>query len=149
MRHSKNDRGFTLIELGIVVVVLGLIFGFGVPAYLSFNQTLQLKGSAQNLAAQINLSRQKAIDSGTPQTLHFFYGTFGYHYHIHNAGVVGAGWNFPNGILYRWDAGTLSGMQVTMKSDGRADRSGMVILTNRRGDRDTVDVQMSGLVLTD
>jgi hypothetical protein len=36
---------------------------------------------------------------------------------------------------------------VIMKADGRADRSGMVILESVSGLRDTVNVQLSGLVL--
>ncbi len=149
MRHAEDARGFTLIELGVVVVCLSLVFAFAVPSYQSFNQTLQLQGSAQSLAAQINMARQKAINTGAGQTIHFYYGTYGFHYHIHNAGVVGAGWNFPNGVLYSWDAGTLPGQQVTMQPNGRASQSGMVILTNPRGQRDTVRVQLSGMVLVD
>ena len=146
MRATKNARGFTLIELAVVVVVLGTILAFGVPAYQRFNQTLQLQGSAQTLAAQINMARQKAIGTGASQTIHFFYGTYGYHYHIHNAGQPGPGWNFPKGIVYSWDSGTLPAMTVIMQPNGRADRSGMVILVNPRGLRDTVNVQLSGLV---
>ena len=149
MRRSEDARGFTLIELGVVVVCLSLVFAFAVPSYQNFNRTLQLQGSAQNLAAQINLARQKAINTGVSQTIHFYYGTFGYHYHVHNPGVIGPGWNFPNGILYSWDAGTLPGQAIIMLPNGRADRAGMVILTNPRGDRDTVNVQLSGMVLVD
>lgn len=148
MRRHHDPRGFTLIELSVVVVILGLVLGFSVPAYQKFNQTLQLKGAAENLAGQINMARSVAISTGNPQTIHFFYGTYGYCYHIHNTGqTYGAGWNFPNGVTYRWDAGTLGSMLVTMQPNGRASQSGMVILTNRLSQRDTVNVQLSGLVL--
>ena len=147
MRFASDARGFTLIELCVVVLVLSLIFAFAAPPYQRFNQTLQLKGAAEGVAAQINLARQKAIGTDTPQTIHFYADAYGYAYHIHNPGQpVRVGWNLPRNVVYRWDAGTLSGMRVTLQANGRASQSGMLILANARGQRDTVTVQLSGMV---
>lgn len=147
-RPHRDERGFTLIELAVVVVILGLVVGFGVPGYLRFNETLQLKGAAQSIAGQIQLARQKAIASGTPQIMHLYSGTYGCDYHMHNAGqaplVLGS---LPKRVHYYWGAGTLVGQNLTLQADGRASQSGYVILQDSHGNGDTISVMGSGLVL--
>jgi prepilin-type N-terminal cleavage/methylation domain-containing protein len=143
----RDARGFSLVEMSVVILILGIIAGFSIPAFVKLNKSLQLKGSVQQVAGQLQLARQKAMATGTPQIMHLYAGTFGVDYHIHNTGQPPTGmWKFPRGVTYLWSAGTLSGQQVTMKADGRADRSGMVILQSGSL-RDTVTVQLSGLVL--
>jgi len=147
-RNMRDARGFTLMEMSVVILILGIIATFSVPAFVKLNQSLQLKGAVQNLAGQLQLARSKAMATGTPQIMHLFLGTFGYAYHMHNTlPDHEPGWNFPKNVTYLWSAGTLSGQMVTMNPDGRADRSGMVILQTLGGLRDTINVQLSGLVL--
>ena len=148
MRRTLRDpRGFTLIEMAVVILILGVLAAFSFPAYLRFNQTMQLKGSLQNLAGQIQLARQKAIATGVSQLLHFQAGTFGWDYHTHTPGQPIIGWKLPRNVTYLWSAGTLTAQTLWMQADGRADRSGMVILQTPQGLRDTVNIQLSGLVL--
>ena len=148
-RTQRAARGFTLIETAVVILILVLIAAFSLPAFLRLNRSLQLKGAVQNIAGQLQLMRQKAIASGTTQTMHFIIG-FGSDYHLHNTGQAPVPLvKFPRGIAYLWSTGTLSAQTVAMTADGRADRSGMVILRNPGGLRDTVNVQLSGLVLVE
>ena len=144
----RGARGFTLIEMSVVILILGFIAAFSVPALLRLNRSLQLKGAVQNLAGQLQLARQKAMATSKPQIMHLFQGTYGVDYHIHNTGEGPTGmWKFPKDVNYVWSAGTLTGQMVTMNADGRADRSGMVILQTLGGLADTINVQLSGLVL--
>jgi prepilin-type N-terminal cleavage/methylation domain-containing protein len=141
-----RSRGFTLVELAAAMLVLGLLFAFSVPAFQSVSASYQLKGATQNIAAQLRLAREKAIATGTDQPMHFTYQWAGCNncdYHIHYPSGVGATWNLPRGVTYY-----SVGVSPTMLKDGRANASGDIILQNQRGARDTVSVQMSGLILT-
>jgi prepilin-type N-terminal cleavage/methylation domain-containing protein len=147
MRKLHEARGFTLIEMVVVILIFGIIATFSVPAFVKLNRSLQLKGAVQNMAAQLQLARSKAMATGTPQVMHLYLATYGADYHIHNADPPTLLWKLPKYVTYVWSAGTLSGQQVTITADGRADRSGMVILQTLGGLRDTINVQLSGLVL--
>jgi hypothetical protein len=58
---------------------------------------------------------------------------------------VGGSWRLPHGITYAWGNGTDS--LYTFQTDGRCDRAGLIVLQNRQSLRDTVSVQLSGLIL--
>jgi prepilin-type N-terminal cleavage/methylation domain-containing protein len=138
-----SSRGFSLVELAIVVLVMGMLLTFMIPGFRSLSESYQLRGSADNIAAQFRLAREKAIGTGTSQTLQFRSPKI---YRAVQGVTTVANWSLPLGISYSWDAGTDS--NYTVSRDGRMDRSGTVILSDRRGHRDTVSVQLSGLVLS-
>ena len=147
-RNTRDTRGFTLVEMVVVILIMGIIATFSIPAFVKLNRSLQLKGAVQNLAGQLQLARSKAMATGVPQIMHLYQGTYGVDYHIHNTGEGPTGmWKFPKDVIYVWSTGTLPLQNVTMKPDGRADQSGMVILQTLGGLRDTINVQLSGLVL--
>lgn len=146
----REARGFTLLEMSVVILLMGIIAAFVVPAFLKLNRSLALKGAVNNVAGQIQLARAKAMATGVAQTMHFNETGYDSDYHIHNPGQpVGGSWKFPKNVTFVWGTGTLGGTphQVTMGPDGRASQSGKIILQNTAGLRDTVDVQLSGLVL--
>jgi type IV fimbrial biogenesis protein FimT len=146
--NLTRSRGFSLVELAIVLVIFGVLMSFSVPMIQGFTSTQNLKGATENLAGQLRLARQVAIDTGKSQTMHCFYqsllnGQLS-DYHMHSGGVVGAMWSLPKGITYNWAAGTAS--VYIFGSDGRVNTSGMLILRNTKGEMDTVSVQGSGMV---
>jgi prepilin-type N-terminal cleavage/methylation domain-containing protein len=56
-----NSQGFTLIEMVVTLMVAGIIFGFAVPSFLSWNKPLR-DGSLQ-FKSHLSLIRSKAISS--------------------------------------------------------------------------------------
>lgn len=141
-----DDRGYTLVEMAVVFVVFGLILAFSVPAFQSYSASVRLKAATQVIAGELRLAREKAIATGQFQEMHFtpnWGGCGGCDYHIHNGAVVGAGGKLPKGITYQ-----SIGVNPRMLPDGRSTSSGVVVLRDRRGNRDTISVQLSGLVLT-
>jgi prepilin-type N-terminal cleavage/methylation domain-containing protein len=152
MPIKPAERGFTMVELAITILVMGMLFAFAIPAFNNISQSYQLKGATENIAAQIRMAREKAIANGTQQPMHFTanYPTTATDYHIHYvSGFVVPLGKLPRGISYY-----SIGINPVMEKDGRIydaannPASGLIILSDRRGNRDTVSIQSSGMVLT-
>jgi type II secretory pathway pseudopilin PulG len=146
MRHHGNgDRGMTLFELLFVFVIAGLIIAFSVPSYQRFSGTANLKSGATMIVGEIRLARSKAIGTGRAQTIRFKSGDYCTVVAV-DGGAISATRNLPRGIRYDWSVSTFPDSDVALGPDGRADQSGLIVVKNQRGDRDSVKVYTSGLV---
>ena len=140
----RDSRGFSLVELAVVVTIAGLLFAIGVPNYLTYRRSQELQGAASNIASQIRLARANAIMTGRTQRFHLYAGFNGYDYHVHDdTGPIKSGWNLPKGITYSWGNSLVS---VDLDKDGRASAPLDIELVREDGQRDTVLVQKSGMV---
>ena len=137
----RFERGFSLIELMVALVVFGLLIGFSIPSYQSYALTQKLRGTSENLVQTINLQRSRAMATGRDVDINFNTGTL-------------AGWTvmsgslsnrtaLPKGITYASAAPNT----IRLSRDGRVSNSALVVFQNRTGSRDTVSVQLSGLAL--
>ncbi|MBI2785151.1 MAG: type II secretion system minor pseudopilin GspH [Legionella longbeachae] len=57
----KNNQGFTLIEILIVLVIIGITFGFALIAFGDFGESRRIKFAAEQLANTLRLAQQQAI----------------------------------------------------------------------------------------
>jgi prepilin-type N-terminal cleavage/methylation domain-containing protein len=142
-RHESS--GFTLVEMAVTILVLGLLFAFSIPAFQNVSSSYKLKGATENLAAQLRMAREKAIATGSGQPIHFTPNWMNSDYHIHypSGHFIPLG-KFGRGISFY----SISLGSPVMQADGRISNSGTVVLQDTRGFKDTVSVQMSGLILT-
>jgi prepilin-type N-terminal cleavage/methylation domain-containing protein len=61
-RTVKGNSGFTMVELIVVVVILTLVIGIGIPTYhLTIKPTAHLNGAARQLYSDIQLARLRAV----------------------------------------------------------------------------------------
>jgi len=60
-----NARGFTLVELMVVLAIGGVLAALVTPALASYARTATLQAAARELATSINLGRQLAISRNT------------------------------------------------------------------------------------
>ena len=142
---ERGSRGFSLVELAVVVTIVGILFALGVPSYLTYRRSQELKGTSQNIASQIRLARATAIMTGRTQRFHLYAGFNGYDYHVHDdTGPIKSGWKLPKGITYSWGTSLVG---VDLDRDGRASAPLDIELIREDGQRDTVSVQKSGMVL--
>ena len=126
---------------------MGLLLAISVPTIQTLSGSYTLKGNGEAIAGQLRLAREKAIATSVDQPLRFNAAFMNSDYRIqYPSGSIGAKWSLSKGITYYWGAGTVNA--YTMQKDGRCNTSGMVILQDTRGNRDTISVQSSGLVLT-
>jgi len=62
---GANTRGFTLVELMVLLAVVGILMSVSAPAFLSYWRVAALRGGAQELATILNRARQLAIAQNT------------------------------------------------------------------------------------
>jgi prepilin-type N-terminal cleavage/methylation domain-containing protein len=58
---KHNDRGFTLIEMMVVIGIVGILAGIAAPSFLSLNKPL--REAVSQFQSQLSLIRTKAISS--------------------------------------------------------------------------------------
>jgi general secretion pathway protein H len=63
----KRQRGFSLIELVVVMVLIAALVGLGAAAVGTGLPGQQLRGAARELAGELRFTRAQAIATGTEQ----------------------------------------------------------------------------------
>lgn len=152
---SPGERGFSLIELMVSLVVMTVMFAIGVPAmgrYLKTNNTLS---GAGNLAAEMRLARSKAVSE--ENSVIFSWSLADDHYRWHDDddsdGVADNGeyisdWReLANGVDLIAGVSPLAGTSVTFRANGSASQGGQLKVTNSESLSRTIQlVAASGLV---
>ena len=59
----RQGTGFTLVELLVVMAIIGLILGIGLPGFLKYGEEAHLKAATRQLVGLLSLTRQRAISS--------------------------------------------------------------------------------------
>jgi prepilin-type N-terminal cleavage/methylation domain-containing protein len=135
---NKNltNKGFTLTELMITVLIIGIIAALSVPGFARFLNTWKLAGDADHFAATVRTARAAAVTKNIDAVFTFndANGTFFYYEDADRDGTLdntefrSATYRLEPGIVF---AGyTLSSTTMTFGSMGNTRESGSITLRN-------------------
>lgn len=57
----KNNTGFTLLEVTIIVIIITVLSSVSLAGYGNFNQNKRLEGAATELISTLELAKKKAV----------------------------------------------------------------------------------------
>jgi prepilin-type N-terminal cleavage/methylation domain-containing protein len=145
----RSNRGFTLVELIVVLAIIAVITAMGIPTFINYLSMLRLKASCRDVVAHMQDARTRAIGDDDPWYVRFIPGTGQYclldgDQNIHRTvdlarhPGISFGSNNPdpidaNHIAPPPDGVTYIGEKVKFNPDGTA-TAGTVYLKNNNGD---------------
>lgn len=65
MNYKRSRKGFTLVEIMIVVVIIGLLASMAVPAFNKVRESARKKAIVNNLRQIASAGQQYLIENGT------------------------------------------------------------------------------------
>ncbi len=67
--NAKTQRGFTLLELMVTLLVAGIVLGIGVPNFMEFQRNNAMIAAANDMISGLYLARTEAVKRQLPVTL--------------------------------------------------------------------------------
>lgn len=139
---SRNDeRGFTLIEVMVVVAILGILVAMAMPDLTRTLDRYKLNTAARDLAGNIRLVRQRAID-GEGKLVYLYINKYQTVYYLYK-GMNTEEFKLPDGVTF-YATPELDQYKLYFNIDGspHPKSAGGYVLKNSRGDTVTVELRM-------
>lgn len=137
----QREAGYSLIELAVVIILLGITLAASIPAFSRLMQSNSLQNAANQVSGHMRLARQMAVASGVPYIVDWD-STESYLLvrddNQNDAPDVGEPADGPFTLPSRVslenseDDGFTSSL-VVFSRDGSASESGTLVLSNDRG----------------
>lgn len=141
MRPKQHPAGFSMVEIMVVTLVVGITLAASVPAFSRFMRSSSLQGTAEQVEGHIKLARQRAISESVPNILVFDFDKQEYSIVTDTNGdedvdggepVMGP-FTLPSQVTLK--NGTVGGFVndvLVLRPDGTANQSGVIRLMNDR-----------------
>jgi type II secretion system protein H len=139
-RSLSREGGFSLVEVSVALVILGLTLVVGFPAINRLMGTQDALGAAENVAAHLRLARQKAVAEGFPMIVTWDADAKTYEItRDDNQDDIAAGdeptvgpFSLPTHVTWETPlVGGFTGTQIILRPDGSASQSGSVLFQEK------------------
>jgi prepilin-type N-terminal cleavage/methylation domain-containing protein len=131
MIRTNIPKGYTLVEVCIVIALLAIISTLAIPAWQNYSSNINLKTAAREVMSDLLNARQRAIEENL-STYRLTFNVTGNNYTLSRT---------DNGITYWTKPFTSYGNDISIKSVNF--NNGSIVSFQRRG-----TVTMGNLVLT-
>lgn len=154
-RTPASNTGITLVETMVVVVIMGLLLAVGVPNFSRSNRGRRVEAAADDIAARINMERQRAVATRIPHRLVLLPGSNGYRTERQETDSTWVAdgdsiYELSPQVLWAFDAGDdPQNTDIEFESRGtiRAEDAPLFItFSNAEGDSATVSLVRTGRV---
>ncbi len=71
MKINGSNKGFSILELLVVMAIIAVLAGVGIPAMLGRMSHMRLKRDARSVMTELNAARLKAITNNTKYRVDF------------------------------------------------------------------------------
>ena len=68
---TDTHTGFTMVELLVAIVIVGLVMAVSVPSSIRFYESIQYRQSVRDVLSLLGTARQRAVDRGRLQDVAF------------------------------------------------------------------------------
>jgi prepilin-type N-terminal cleavage/methylation domain-containing protein len=101
LRKSKQ-RGFSLLELLVVIVIMGILAAMAIPNFLRLQRNARLNGDAHGLSEALSIAKMRAAANFTESRVFFYTGSTNPYFRVevwNKTANSGVGCWVPDGIL--------------------------------------------------
>lgn len=66
-----SERGFSLLELLVVIIIMGVISALALPSFSKFLENIEMRKSIRSLSSILRFARSRAIQEGASHKVNF------------------------------------------------------------------------------
>ena len=119
----RGSRGFTLIELMVVIGIIGVMTAISIPFYVGYRPKLLLTQASNKVLGAVRLVRASAVAESRRHTIHFEWENEAYR--------IDDGPSIPLGLRVDMAKGTgWTEDSLFFDPDGRANTSGKIVFSS-------------------
>ena len=140
----KCRKGFSIIELIIVIAIIAVLSTFAVPAFLKYTANANLKSATREITSDILNQKEKAISENRKQRITF--STANESYTLEERNAADTAYENPQTRTLKHFGSNIditSGYTMTFQTRGTA-KNGTIKLANNRGSIATITVNITG-----